>query len=107
MRAPAGLAAAALLLALAAPADARERQHRVREGETAFTIAWRYAVAWEEIAARNRLDPGKPVRAGQDLRIPEPRPDDPLRLAGGGPGATRLCRRPAQARRHRHRGRHG
>ncbi len=73
MRVPAGLAAAASLLALAAPADARERHHRVREGETAFTIAWRYAVAWEEIAARNRLQPGKPLRAGQELRIPEPR----------------------------------
>ena len=73
MRLPAGLAAAALLLAFAAPANAREPRHRVRDGETAFTIAWRYSVPWEDIAARNRLEPSKPLRAGQELRIPEPR----------------------------------
>jgi murein DD-endopeptidase MepM/ murein hydrolase activator NlpD len=72
MKVLAGLAVAALQLALAGPADARERRHRVLEGETAFTIAWRYGVDWEDIAARNRLRSGGPLRPGQELRIPEP-----------------------------------
>lgn len=43
--------------------------HRVRSGETLWSLARRYGLTVEQLAAQNGLDPGVALRAGQTLRV--------------------------------------
>ena len=70
----------ALLLAgcASSPAPVTERgvsdpppsgYHRVREGDTLYSIAWRYGIDWEALALRNRIGPPYTIRPGQRIRV--------------------------------------
>ena len=72
------LAALAAGCAAPAPAPVSERgiadppssgYHRVREGDTLYSIAWRYGVDWEEMARRNGIGPPYTILPGQRIWI--------------------------------------
>lgn len=46
--------------------------HRVQEGDTLSTIAARYGITWQELAAANGLNARSVLRIGQELIIPLP-----------------------------------
>lgn len=90
--------AACLLLAVAGlggcsgrgPAPVAERSvadvpasgvHRVRAGETLYSIAWRYGIDWQTLARRNGIGAPWLIRPGEDLRV-----------AGTGSSATAASR---------------
>ena len=64
-------------------ATAGKQTHRVRPGETLWTVAARYGVAWEEIAAVNGLGETDFLQIDQELRLPasldEPEPTMPTK----------------------------
>ena len=68
-----------------APAPADPREHVVVSGETAWSIARRYGVSVQDLAAWNGLPGDMSLRVGQRLIVPQPgqRPD---RLATTAPG---------------------
>ena len=47
----------------------RSGYHRVREGDTLYSIAWRYGVDWDLLARRNRIAAPFTIFPGQRLRI--------------------------------------
>ncbi|HSG91252.1 MAG TPA: peptidoglycan DD-metalloendopeptidase family protein [Pseudomonadales bacterium] len=44
-------------------------EHRVRAGDTLYSIAWRYGVDWQELARRNRIPAPYTIQPGQRIRI--------------------------------------
>lgn len=47
----------------------RLNHHYVAPGETLYSIAWRYDLDYRALAAANRLDPSRGLRAGQRLQL--------------------------------------
>jgi membrane-bound lytic murein transglycosylase D len=72
-------------------AIAKSRQHKVRRGETASTIARRYGVSVKALLQANRMRSAKVIKAGVVLRIPTS-PERPL----AGQRVAASPRRPAQ-----------
>ena len=64
---PAGAADAA---APAAPKAEHPAQHQVVAGETAWSVAWKYGVAVQDLASWNGLPSDMQLRVGQRLMIP-------------------------------------
>ncbi len=59
--------------ATATPAPTGSRvTYRVQAGDTLSTIAARYGITWQELAAANGLSSGAVLRIGQELIIPLP-----------------------------------
>ena len=62
-----------------------ETRHRVRRGETLWSISQRYGVSMKELARLNRLGDGSRLEAGRELRVPgtarAAAPGKPERLA--------------------------
>jgi lipoprotein NlpD len=52
--------------------DHRSDQHIVRQGETLFSIAWRYGKDADDLAHWNRLGDGSLIHPGQVLRLTPP-----------------------------------
>src|SRR5690606_28057244 len=48
----------------------RTRRHTVARGDTGFSVAYRYAVPWRDIAVANGIEPDAALRPGQVLLIP-------------------------------------
>jgi LysM repeat protein len=64
------LAALVIAFAPAAGAQTKCRTHTVAEGHSLWKIAKRYNVTVEAIRAQNGLEPGTPIKPGQELEIP-------------------------------------
>lgn len=47
-------------------------RHTVQEGDTLYSVAWRYGQDYREIAAWNRIDPPYTIFAGEELLIIPP-----------------------------------
>lgn len=47
-------------------------RHTVQEGDTLYSVAWRYGQDYREIAAWNRIDPPYTIYAGEELLIIPP-----------------------------------
>lgn len=63
-------------------------RHTVQEGDTLYSVAWRYGQDYREVAAWNRIDPPYTIYAGEELLIIPPN-----RFAG----PRELPERPAHA----------
>lgn len=81
--------------------------HRVREGDTLYSIAWRYGVDWEQLARRNGIAAPYTILPGQRIRIlgpavaaaPSASTSTPARRpARTAPAQTRPASRPAPPR---------
>ena len=81
--------------------------HRVREGDTLYSIAWRYGVDWEDLARRNSIRAPYTILPGQRIRVLASRPpsptapiasQDPAPKGAASGSASRSTARPAQAR---------
>jgi murein DD-endopeptidase MepM/ murein hydrolase activator NlpD len=73
----------------------RTRRHTVAEGDTSFTIAYLYGVAWRDIAVANGIEPGAALKNGQNLLIPTiiakpAEPDAPAAAASTEPSRPRF-----------------
>lgn len=79
-----------------APAGGNPREHVVTSGETAWSVARRYGVTVQDLAAWNGLPADMSLRVGQRLIVPQPgqRPD---RLATTVPGAGSPTPQPPSA----------
>lgn len=73
----------------------RSSYHRVRRGDTLYTIAWRYGVDFQELAGWNGISPPYTIYPGQSLRLSYPvtrvAPDTPgqeHKKASSGSSAT-------------------
>jgi len=75
LRVPTSAAATAALVAGTA-----NHLYRIRNGDTLWSIARRYAVSSQELMRANGLRPNSVLRIGNELRIPQPAPTD---IAGG------------------------
>ena len=49
-----------------------QRHHRVRKGDTLYTIAWRYGLDFPELASYNNIGPPYTIYPGQTLRLFRP-----------------------------------
>ncbi|WP_323716317.1 LysM peptidoglycan-binding domain-containing protein [Paracoccus aminovorans] len=76
---------AAAVIATTLPASSQPRQHVVAAGETAWSIARKYDVSVNDLAAWNGLSAGMTLRTGQRLLIP---------VAGKAPSATAVVTAP-------------
>lgn len=68
----AGLLVGLAILPLMASAQQAEQQHVVARGETVYSIAARYGVSAEALAAANNLDVDSELRTGAQLVVPAP-----------------------------------
>ena len=50
----------------------RSSSHRVRKGETLYTIAWRYGLDFQDLAGWNGITPPYTIYPGQSLRLSYP-----------------------------------
>lgn len=80
-------------------ADFEPIRHKVKRGETAFTISRLYNVTLRAIAEWNNLDANMTIREGQTLLIPLPSDEAPARKPSGtgvvsAPGAGTLAPEP-------------
>ena len=51
------------------PPSIQINTHKVERGETLFSIAWRYDLRWEELAAANSLCPPFLINPGQEIKL--------------------------------------
>ena len=51
--------------------------YRVREGDTLYSIAFRFGLDWREMARWNRIDPPYTIRVGQALDLRRPAAMEP------------------------------
>jgi len=58
--------------------------HRVREGDTLYSIAWRYGVDWRTLARRNRIDAPYTIFPDQRLYILRSAPSGGSTASGDG-----------------------
>ena len=81
--------------------------HRVREGDTLYSIAWRYGVDWEALARRNRIGAPYTILPGQRIRVLASAPASPIAAtasqepavsSAASDSASRTTARPPQAR---------
>lgn len=76
--------------------------HRVREGDTLYSIAWRYGLDWEQLARRNAIAAPYTIQPGQRISVlaaaSPPATAASSRRAETAPAAARPAPRPAPTR---------
>ncbi len=72
------------------------RLHRVRRGQSLASLARRYGVSLDGLAAANRLSPSSKLHSGMRLRVPGRRSHGKSRHRGGSRRSGRKSRHPAR-----------